>query len=222
MNFTGFDPEEIDRLAQDVNSYAEETASTITTKLESGIISPISQCWYTPEGVEYWQAFAEDVSKSSETIAEAFNSFIDSVGEAEKNWAENVNASDVDIVSGNIANLDMNLDISEIKEKDGTKMGIIESEAERVASTLGSVEEEINSSLKEIANKLNSDTAFLGREQGQAVTNCFEIVEQQVAKIFNFLTEGDSNVSSQIKAAVTKYGDVGSSTSSAFNNVTTK
>lgn len=218
MNFTGFDPEAINQLASDVKGYADETAETIINNLKTGVISPISKCWFTPEGVEYWQAFADDVKQTSETIAEAFNSFVDSIGEAEKNWAENTKA-DVDAVRGDIGNLNMTLDISEIKEKDGTKMGIIESEATSVATSLSSVEETIMSSLKEIASKLNSESAFLGQGQGEAIKSCFGVVEEQVAKIFRFLTEGDNNVMNQIKSAVSKYGDVGSSTSSAFNNV---
>ncbi len=218
-NFTGFDTAAINQLVSEINGYADETASTIIDNLKSGVITPISNVWFTPEGVEYWQAFSEDVAGTAETIAEAFNNFINAIGKAEQNWAENTGA-DVDIVEGNIGDLNMNLDVSDIKEMNGTQIGIKEAEAESVASSLGTVEENILSSLNEIANKLNSDTAFLGRNQGEAIRSCFGVVEQQVAKIFNFLTEGDNNVNSQIKAAVQKYGDVGSSTSTSFNDAT--
>lgn len=217
MNFTGFDTEAINKLVSDIKGYAEETSTTIIENLKMGVISPISKCWFTPEGVEYWEAFSEDVRGTSEMITEAFNGFINAIGKAEQNWAENVNAS-IDVVSGDISNLNMNLDVSDVKDRDGSRMGIIESEAESVASSLGTVEESILSSLNEIAQKIDSEAAFLGREQGQAIKECFAVVEQQVAKIFSFLTEGDNNVNAQIKAAVQKYGDVGESTSSAFNS----
>lgn len=216
-NFTGFDTEAINQLVSDIKGYANETASSITENLKTGLISPISKCWFTPEGVEYWQAFSEDVADTSEIIADAFNSFIDAIGEAERNWAENTGA-DIDVVEGDVEDLNMALDISEIKDRDGSKIGIIESEAESVASNLGTVEENILSALNEIAQKINSEAAFLGRNQGEAVKACFAVVEQQVARIFNFLTEGDNNVNAQIRAAVQKYGDVGDSTSSAFNS----
>ena len=217
-NFTGFDTEAINQLVSEIKGYANETASTITDNLKTGVISPISRCWFTPEGVEYWQAFSEDVADTSETIAEAFNNFIDAIGEAERNWADNTGADDVEAVEGDVEDLNMTLDISEVKDRDGSKIGIIEAEAESVANNLGTVEENILSALNEIAQKLNSEAAFLGRNQGESIKECFGVVEQQVAKIFNFLTEGDNNVNAQIKAAVQKYGDVGDSTSSAFNS----
>lgn len=216
MDFTGFDTEGINKLVSDIKGYADETSTVIIENLKNGVISPISKCWFTPEGVEYWEAFREDVASTSEVITSAFNGFIDSIGKAEENWAENVKAN-IDIVRGDISNLNMNLDISEVKDRDGSRMGIIEAEAESVASSLSSVEESILSALNEIAQKLNSDSAFLGRNQSESIKECFGVVQQQVAKIFSFLTDGDNNVNAQIKAAVQKYGDVGQSTSSAFN-----
>ena len=43
-NFTGFDTEAINQLVSDIKGYANETASSITENLKTGLISPISKC----------------------------------------------------------------------------------------------------------------------------------------------------------------------------------
>lgn len=215
--FTGFNPEEIDNLANAIKNYATQTKTAIINNLKNGVIVPISKTWFTPEGVEYWKAFAEDVKKTAEPITDAFNTFIDNIGKAEKNWAESVGA-EITAVKGDLEELDMTLDVSDIKSSDGSKIGIIESEATSVADKLSAVETTINTELTQIAQKLEASSAFLGGDQASSIKSCFESVSKEVAKVFNFLTEGDNNVMSQIKAAVDKYGNIATTTSNAFTS----
>lgn len=214
MNFTGFDPDAIRQLVSNVNGFANETAQTIIDKLKNEIIIPMSKVWYTPDGVKFWTEFAEYVNGLSKPIAEAFNSFVDALGEAEKKWAEVTGAESIGI-KGQISDLSMHLDVSEIKEKDGTRVGIVESEALAIAQKLNVVESELVSSLKEIASKLDADSSFIGRAQGAAVQACFGVVEGLVGKTFEFLS---TDLATRIKEDAEAYGTFAQSAADAFNN----
>ncbi len=226
-SFTGFDPEEINQLAKKVEEYAKETGTVITDNLEKGIISPISKCWYTPEGRKYWEGFRDVVSATGKEIAKSYNSFIDVIGSAEKNWAENTQAT-VNIVKGTIDNVNMNLNIEEIKEKDGNRMGINEQEATVVAGNISNVQSNIKEGLSNIAKKLDANSAFIGQNQGEAVQSLFNRLADSVSEIFKFLTEdgamttssGESqSVRTAIKNAVSKYGDSGKNIANSLSDI---
>ena len=214
---TGYNPAQVESLGTDIVSSSQKVADTIVEKLESGVIRPISEEWFAQEAKEFFDAFAETVRSTGQAIAEAFDSFISSVESAGNNWAENTKGTTVSLER--VGSIDLNLDVSAIQTQDGSgNIGIKEEGARGVADSLTSVREEIQTTLTEEANRLNAETAFLGHDQAQAVTHCFEQVNIAVSKIFNFLIEGDNNLQAQINNAVQKYGEIGTETASAFNN----
>ena len=216
-DMTGYNPEEVTDLGPEVKKSSENVATIIKEKVENGIIQPISTEWYAQEAVDFFTAFAETVKQTGTAIAEAFDSFIASIESAGNNWAENVKGDQVTLER--VGEINIDISIEEIKAKDEQgNIGIREEEARGVADKLGEVRTDIETSLSEEAQKLNAETAFLGHDQAQAVTNCFDAVNKAVSKIFDFLIEGDNNLQSQITAAVDKYGEIGTETANAFNN----
>lgn len=216
-DFTGYNPQEVEALGGQIKNAASKVSTGIVEKIKSGIVSPISEAWFSPEGVEFFEQFAQTVKSTGTEIEKAFNDFMKSVESAGNNWAQNVKGPTVAL--GEVGTIDMTLDVSSMKPDNGGQVGIMEAAATSVAGMVPGVKSDIESTLAQIAGSLEASSAFLGRGQASAVQSCFRVVNNAVAKIFNFLTDGDNSLQGQINKAVSKYGDIGTETASAFNSV---
>ena len=215
MSFTGFDPEAIKKMRNEIDKSAQDSCEAIINKLESGIITPISTCLYTPEGKKYFEGFAEDVAKTGTEIKKVFDSFVEGLEKTANYWAQNTDADTISLQG--VTDCVMKLDVSSVKDKNGTQVGIVEQEAKNVVSKLPTVQSEIDDELAQIASKLDANDAFLGHGQAEAISNTFKKINKIVADIFNFLTEGDNSLSKQINNAVEKYGDVANQVQSSYS-----
>lgn len=214
--FTGYNKEQIEGLRDAINSTAQEAAQGIVEKLESGIVTPMSTIWYAEEGVEFFEKFADVVKQSGTNIHDVFQTFNDYVGQAGANWAENTKGEAPTMAA--IDNIELVLNVSAIlNTNEKGDRGIEREQANSVADNLEQVKSEIETTLKELAAKLDATTSFLGGNQAEAVQNCFVQVSGEVHKIFNYLTEGDDSLRSAIIKTAEKYGEVGEGVSTAFS-----
>ena len=219
---TGYNTEAIEALGGQINTACEQAATDIIDTLESGIITPISTEWYTPEGVDFFTSFKETVDGTAPTVQEAFDSFRASIQSAVDNWAQNTSkeggaTAAITTTLETVTQPAMSLNVSAIQASNGNVVGINEEGAAGVASGLEAVQSEIQTKLQTIASGLDASSAFLGGTQADAIQSCFGKVNEAVAKIFSFLTEGDESLMNQINKAVSKYGSVATDVASAFN-----
>ena len=215
MNFKGFDPEAVKRMRTEIDKSAQDSCEAIINKLESGVITPMSTCLYTPEGKKYFEGFAEDVARTGTEIKKVFDSFVEGLEKTANYWAQNTDADTITL-SG-VTDCVMKLDVSAIKDKNGTQVGIIEEEARNVVNKLSTVQSEIDDELAQIASRLDASEAFMGHGQAEAISSTFKQINKIVAGIFDFLTEGDNSLSKQISNAVEKYSNVAGQVQSSYS-----
>lgn len=209
---TGYNCEKVEALRDVINSTAQKAGENIVEKLHSGIIVPMSSAWYAPEAQEFFNQFAEQVKGSGEAVTEVFNKFRGFVQDAGTDWASNTGGTAPQLAA--IDNVELILNVSDIQPDNGGTVEIFESEATKVAGSLGEVQSEIQSDLQNIAGDLTADTAFLGHGQAEAVQSCFEQISGEVSKIFGYLED----LSAEIEKAVNKYKSVAEEITSAFNS----
>ena len=216
--FTGFNPNQIEQLSRTVNTISNEVGNSIRIKLESGIVTPISQAWFTQEGVDYFNSFRDAVRNSENIIQEIFNAFNQGLRKAGENWADQVRSRQRVSVQ-NVGRPNLNINVSAVRPDRGGDIGIDENAANAVANQVAGIRADIQAELKSQAQRLEANAAFMGHGQADAVRNCFTQINEEVARIFRILDEdGDGqSLRSAIKAAVTKYGQIGANTSSFFN-----
>ena len=215
-NFTGYNPSQVEALFDQVQTSANRVSETIVDEIQSGIISPISQALFTPEGVEFFQQFKTVVANTADEIEAAFNSFNESLATAANNWADNVKGEHIS--ARHVQDISLDIDISPIQTNQNGNYGIIEDDAKRVANNLESVKQSITAKLTNISLELEASSAFMGHEQASAVIGCFKRVVQAITRVFDFLTTGDNSLMNSINAAVTKYGSVASNVHTEFDN----
>lgn len=214
---TGYNATEINGLRDIINQTAQNAGDGIVQTLYDDIIVPMSTAWYAPEAVTFFEGFAETVKQSGENITKAFDSFRDAVEKAGVNWADNTGGEQPALAA--IDQVELNLTVTDIKEKNDNGDVIIYSDsANTVANNLEEVENTIKENLENLAENLDAATAFIGGGQAEAIQDCFVEVSGEIHKIFKYLTEGEDSLQSQIKAADTKYGQVSTGISTAFNN----
>lgn len=216
-DFTGYNAAEVEALGTQIKNAADNISTSIVTEIKNGIVTPMADAWFSPEGVEFFEAFATTVQGTATTIEEAFNTFVSGVESAGNNWGSNIKGTQVSLTR--VSGLDLTLDVSAIQDNQGGNQGIREAAATATASSIGTVQSTIMSQLSSISSGLTASTAFLGHGQDQAVSECFGKVAEAIANIFKFLTEGDNSLQSSINKAVTKYSDVANDTTTEFNNV---
>ena len=213
--FTGYNKERVEDLRGAINTTAQNAAEGIVEKLGSGIITPISNAWYAPEAVTFFENFAEVVAKSGTNIHTVFEEFKKYVEEAGKNWAENT-GGEIPVLPA-IDDITLTLDVSSVKEKAANgDVGVFSNEAMTVVNSLNAVQEDIKDQLESLAAQLSADTAFIGGSQAESIQNCFVAVSGEVHKIFNYLTEGEDSLRGALTKSVEKYGDVSEGISTAF------
>lgn len=210
---TGYDYEEVTNYIKSVQSAAKESMDQIINILENKIIVPASTSWYAPEGVKFFETFSQDVESTKTTVETVFASYLESIKSAANNWELNMQAEQQNY---NIeVEVNAKLDVTSIKDRDGSKMGIIEDEMTKIENSLGAIEQEIKEKLSDISERLTADSAFLGGGQATAINSCFVKVNAAVADVFKFLS---TNLKPEIQKAVIKYGEISKETSNAFND----
>lgn len=213
---SGYNCEKVNALRNVINKTAQESGKSIVETLRSDIVVPMSSAWYAPEAVTFFEGFAKTVKASGEGITEAFDSFRAAVEKAGANWAESTSGETPSLPA--IETVELVLDYSAIQPNNAGNITIDEASASSIASKLGEVEATIKSNLEGLAGSLDAETAFIGHGQADALQKCFVTVSGEIYKIFKYLTEGENSLQSQIKATVTKYQDVSTGISDAFNN----
>lgn len=212
---TGYNCEQVNALRNVINDTAQQAGQGIVDRLHSDIIVPMSTVWYAPEAVTFFEGLAETVKDSGTNITQAFDAFRAAVEAVGKNWADNT-GGEVPMLP-TLDNVELNLNVSDIQPENGGNVGIDENEATNIANKLGQVEENIKSELRSLANNLDAESAFMGHGQAEALQQCFVSISGEIHKIFKYLTEGETSLQGQIKAAVKKYQEVSEGIKSAFN-----
>lgn len=212
---SGYNKGKIEALAEKINSTAQQAGEGIKEELENGIITPMSDKWYAPEAVEFFESFKSTVAQSGAVITEVFDTFRQAVQDAGTNWAENTKGEAPTLSPVNTVEIELN--ISAIQAINGAgDVSLDESGATSVAGTLGEIEQNIKTRLENLAQGLADGTEFLGHGQAEKVSECFVKVSGEVHKIFKFLTEGDSSLQSCLNKFVTKYQQVSEGVSNSF------
>lgn len=217
-NLTGYNCQKINELRTVINNTAKQAAQGIVERLNSDIVVPMSNAWYAPEAITFFEGFASTVKATGERITAAFDAFRAAVESAGKNWAENTGGEIPSLPAIDV--VELNLNISSIQSNKTGNVGIEHAEARAIADRLPEVEEAIKSELRNLAGNLNADTAFIGGGQAQALESCFVSVSGEIHKIFNYLTVGENSLQGQINKAIKKYIDVSSNITTAFNQTT--
>ena len=205
--FYGHNNTEITELRTAINTALSNTISGITESLHDGIIVPMGRTWYAPEAQEFFGKFKEAVHTTGQNIETAFENFRSNIEKLGQYWAENTGSEAPVLAALDAISLD--IDISEILDKKTNgDVGIDADEATVVADGLLGVQEDIKTKLTEYAESLDASTSFLGGDQAGAISELFTEVQNAVAKLFDYLTEGENNLKSQISAASTKYQEI--------------
>lgn len=215
---SGYNCSQVNALRDVINNTAQQAGTGITDRLHNDIIVPMSSVWYAPEAVQFFEGFATTVKASGENITAAFDSYREAVQQAGQNWAENTGGETPSLPS--IDAVDLTLNVSDIQPENAGNVTIDEGQATSIANSLPQVEEGIKADLETLAQNLNAESAFIGHGQSDALRNCFVQISGEIHKIFKYLTEGEESLQSQISKAVSKYVDVSTGISDAFNNTT--
>lgn len=211
----GYNCQKINELRTVINNTAKQAAQGIVERLNSDIVVPMSNAWYAPEAITFFEGFASTVKATGERITAAFDAFRAAVESAGKNWAENTGGEIPSLPAIDV--VELNLNISSIQSNKTGNVGIEYADARAIADRLPEVEEAIKSELRNLAGNLNADTAFIGGGQAQALESCFVSVSGEIHKIFSYLTVGEDSLQGQINKAIKKYVDVSSNITTAFN-----
>lgn len=216
QNITGYNCERVNELREVINNTAQRAGEGIVERLHSEIIIPMSNVWYAPEAVEFFQGFADTVKSSGQYIQQTFDSFRNAVQKAGENWAENTKGQAPNLPA--IDPVELNLNVSDIQNDNRGNVTIDENQAIVIAGTLEQVEANIKADLEGLAQNLLVEFAFMGHGQAEAIQNCFVLINGEIHRIFKYLTEGDNSLKVQIGKAVEKYKEVSSGIAGAFNN----
>lgn len=214
MAMMGFNQDQIKNMVSNINESANEMTQTITEKIQKQIIDPMSEVWYTQNGVKYWSGFAEAVNELSGDIAKALNNLIDAIGNIESRWAEATGTSSLGI-KGEISGLSLKLALDKIQPINGNgEVGIDTDQVNGIVAKFDAVQQDILDSLKQIASKLDADSSFLGMAQGAAVNGAFVAVSAAIGGMFSTLS---TTIGPAIKDAMNEQETIAKKNAEALN-----
>ncbi len=222
----GYNPEKVVELGEEIVSACDNVMKIIVNILQTDLINPISQAWYTPEGKAYFDSFAKHVKNLRLGVYQTFLSFKNSIQTTADEWAKlSVGNSGLEAPTVNLASLnfpDAELDVSVIldKREDGD-IGIDVDKAQTVANGLGTAQQSITNGINAIAQSVTASAAFLGGGQSAAINSCFTSINTAVSDVFKILTEGNGesqSISEAIKIASANHTNFGAEVSSAFGD----
>ena len=212
----GYNKEQIESLRNVINNIAKSSGEDIVNTLKNGFVIPMSSVWYAPDAVDFFNAFSELVKYSGNAVTESFDlirSYIEKFGVL---WAENT-GGEIPVLPP-IEPIILNLDISSIKPNNNGDVVINGMEANRIANNLFQLENNIKDNLKNLAVNLEAESSFIGGNQAESIQECFLRIVDQIQKIFDYLTNGDNSVQTQINKTISKYGDLSQNVSENFAN----
>ncbi len=238
----GYNPQNVIDLSNDISTAYENCCTGIVETLHDEIVTPISTAWYAPEACKFFGSDATDgilgigavqadenslkevVKKTSETIFKCFDGFRQDIESAGQNWFNNTSGageSTGDISLPTFKQIDLELDVSAIQDKDGEGNVVLDGSAVKaVSDKLADVQESIKTKMTAEKDKLDAATSFIGGGQATAIEGCFERLLEAISTIFKWLSEGDESLQSAFNAAMQKYSDVASNIASAYNEAT--
>ena len=115
----------------------------------------------------------------------------------------------------------MKLTVSEIEASDSEGNVVLDSAGvSAVSQKLTQVQENIKTKMTAEKEKLDAATSFIGGGQATAIQNCFGRLLEAIAKIFDWLTEGEDSLQKAFDGAMKKYSDVATNIASVYNNAT--
>lgn len=216
----GYNPDQVEALASVIDQTAQNCAAGVVEVLHDQFVVPMSEAWFAQDAVNFFEVFNETVKATGTSIQEAFDAFRTDIQNLGNAWAKLTQGPEVNLAA--VSTITLNLSYSEIKTAEpGTGNIIIyEEKANSVANSLTEVRTTIEEKMEDAADKLDASASFFGGNQAQAIQDCFTRLSAAVAKIFDFLCEGENNFASQIKQVATVYGDQSSEAASSYNNAT--
>ena len=72
-NAIGYNAANIEALRDTINTTCQKAGEGIVERLHNDIILPMSEAWYAPEAIDFFQGFADTVKLSGEAIKESFD-----------------------------------------------------------------------------------------------------------------------------------------------------
>ena len=218
QDWRGFNNTNVVALREIINTTAQSCGTTIVEDLKNGIVTPISTAWYAPEAVEYFEAFKTAVAECGQSITDVFENFKNNVKSAGEYWGENTKSTDsVDMAAIDL--VELALDVSAIQQKDPSGNIYLDmAQTNTVIGKLSEVKKDIETHLGALAETMKSEDAFIGGGQAASIDSCFVEVTKSVHKIFDFLTEGEESLSSQLTSFVNKYSEMAEKVTTGFNS----
>ncbi|MBQ1550818.1 MAG: hypothetical protein IIZ67_01840 [Bacilli bacterium] len=245
----GYNPENVKALKESIQTAYENCCDGIVETIHDEIVVPISTAWYAPEACKFFgsdetggilgtglgakKADAESlkvvVEKTGDTIFECFDAFRKDIESAGNNWYNNTSgesAGEGEEGAGNItlaalSKKEMKLTVSEIEASDSEGNVVLDSAGvSAVSQKLTQVQENIKTKMTAEKEKLDAATSFIGGGQATAIQNCFGRLLEAIAKIFDWLTEGEDSLQKAFDGAMKKYSDVATNIASVYNNAT--
>ena len=215
--FTGFNPDNVTQLSTKVATTSDEIAELIVSKIKTEIVDPMSQAWYSKEGVDFFKRFEEAVKGTGPHIQKIFAAYNDGVCEAGEHWRRRTDDTR-SITKAIVDTPTMHCDTSCMQDQINGNAGIFEAGCEAVANKISGVRQDIFEQLKVAASSLKAESSFLGQNQASAVEELFIRIQDEVNRIFRFLEEDTNGPSlkSCIKKTVEDYQAAGQDVTRAF------
>lgn len=226
MAVVGFNPKMVDNVIKAVDKSYSAVGKTIGTIIQNKILNPMGEAWYAPEAVKYWKGeegkgFDPALTKCEEKIKKAYEDYKQGLSKAVVHWAENTGYNAESKISvTEKQEIKVKYDCIKQQKEDGT-IGIEGDKAKKVESSLKQTQNDIKSELGKLGSKLaDIDKLFLGKSQAENARTCFKAVNEAVADLFSFFTEGGKDGKSLkqvIDAYIEKYGDIAKDVNKAFD-----
>ncbi len=201
-NLIGYNCEQVEALRETINNIAKQTGEELIDTLQNYIIIPMSEVWFAPEAIKFFESFAETVKSSSGAITEAFDTVRQIIQQVGINWAEQTKGECPHLPP--IDPVTLNLSIAAIKSNHQGTIGIKQDEAQLIISKINDAEIKVQSYLESSISKLNAETSFLGNNQSESLQECFTKVSGEIHKIFTNINQ----LSEIINQSIAKYTEI--------------
>jgi len=220
----GFNEEKIKKVAEEIQTSADEAIASIISMIETNIVTPVSGLWVAEEAVDYFGKFKEYCDKIPYAVYYYFDTFRQRLELAYKRWIANTGAGaefEAGMASAATVSLPAIAPNGELKQLDVSSIISITEAGDRGANTegleefiltLGTVKESIISAIK-VDTLTSIEVALIGGSQSTSASTAFTHVYDLIEDIFDFLTiddpeSGSQSLKSAMEAVNEKYGSV--------------
>ena len=190
QDMTGFNADAVITLGSDVNNLCQEVCQEIYSCLTNEVITPMSECLYTQEGVDYFESFCTHVNNQAPHIYECFQSFNNGLQKSVSAWAYQTKNPEPSVPAVSEATIGLSAGV--MKNNLAGTVGIREDAALAVKNKLPGVQTDLLARLKMKGGAIVAAAAFVGRNQAEAIEDMMVRVTGVVGDMFRFLTE-DTN-----------------------------